>query len=274
MFGRKNKDKGAVGTLCPYCEYNNPLGSETCEQCYYELDKSARDQPMATPTTSNDDIMSLLLGDNEFEEEAHEVVEAVLTMDDVTVDVGQYDLPVPAEDDEGEPVPESFEFIGSHGPTLSQTVVATEEEEEVELTAADPSLEVDALLAQGWISEAAPLAEDGLALARYRASNRPNDRRAQARLAEAWEQVARIRRGQGDLDDAHSALEHALRIREQLAEGTPSRRRARRSELARTLCLTGQLDLDRGRIAEARKQEEKAEREAKAMEAEREGKAE
>jgi hypothetical protein len=137
MFGRKNKDKGAVGTLCPYCEYNNPLGSETCEQCYYELNKSARDQPMATPTTSNDDIMSLLLGDNEFEEEAHEVVEAVLTMDDVTVDVGQYDLPVPAEDDEGEPVPESFEFIGSHGPTLSQTVVATEEEEEVELTAAD-----------------------------------------------------------------------------------------------------------------------------------------
>ena len=137
MFGRKNKDKGAVGTSCPYCEYNNPLGSETCEQCYYELNKSARDQPMATPTTSNDDIMSLLLGDNEFEEEAHEVVEAVLTMDDVTVDVGQYDLPVPAEDEEGEPVPESFEFIGSHGPTLSQTVVATEEEEEVELTAAE-----------------------------------------------------------------------------------------------------------------------------------------
>lgn len=137
MFGRKNKDKGAVGALCPYCEYNNPLGSETCEQCYYELNKSARDQPMATPTTSNDDIMSLLLGDNEMEEGTPDVVEAVLAMDDVTVDVGQYNLPVPAEDDEDEPVPESFEFIGSQGPTLSQTVVASEEEEEVELTAAD-----------------------------------------------------------------------------------------------------------------------------------------
>ena len=122
---------------CPYCEYNNPLGAETCEQCYYDLNKSARDQPMAEPTTSGDEIMSLLLGENEEAEEPIQVVEAVLSMDDVTVDVGQYDLPEPIQDEKGETVPESFDFIGSQGPTLSKTVAAQDEEEDIELTVDD-----------------------------------------------------------------------------------------------------------------------------------------
>ena len=135
MFGRKKKAKATVGALCPYCGHDNPLGAEKCEQCYYALDKSARDQPTAEPSASNEEIMSLLLGENE-EEDAPKVVEAVLSMDDVTVDVGQYD-PTPVEHDgKGEPVPESFDFIGSQGPTLSSTI-ASKEAEEVELTADD-----------------------------------------------------------------------------------------------------------------------------------------
>ena len=92
---------------------------------------------MAEPTTSGDEIMSLLLGDNEDVEEAPEVVEAVLSLDDVTVDVDQYSLSAPEQNEEGEEIPESFEFIGSQGPTLSKTVLAEEEEEEVELTVED-----------------------------------------------------------------------------------------------------------------------------------------
>ena len=92
---------------------------------------------MAEPTTSGEEIMSLLLGDNEDVEEAPEVVEAVLSLDDVTVDVDQYSLSAPEQNEEGEDIPESFEFIGSQGPTLSKTVVAEEEEEEVELTVED-----------------------------------------------------------------------------------------------------------------------------------------
>jgi hypothetical protein len=137
VFGRKKREKDNIGVSCPYCEYNNPLGAETCEQCYYDLNKSARDQPMAEPTTSGDEIMSLLLGENEEAEEPIQVVEAVLSMDDVTVDVGQYDLPEPIQDEEGETVPESFDFIGSQGPTLSKTVAAQDEEEDVELTVDD-----------------------------------------------------------------------------------------------------------------------------------------
>src|SRR5210317_2180504 len=113
----------------------NPLGAQTCEQCYYELNKSARDQPMAEPTTTGEEIMDLLLGENEDPEETVAVVQAVLAMDDVTVDIDQYAV-VPPSGDEEEAEPESFEFIEGQGPTLSQTVLAEEEEEEM-LTAAD-----------------------------------------------------------------------------------------------------------------------------------------
>ncbi len=135
MFGRKKKAKTAVGALCPYCGHDNPLGAEKCEQCYYALDKSARDQPTAKPSASNEEIMSLLLGENE-EEDAPKVVEAVLSMDDVTVEVGQYDLTPVKHDGKGAPVPESFDFIGSQGPTLSSTVTS-KETDEVELTTDD-----------------------------------------------------------------------------------------------------------------------------------------
>ena len=129
MFGRKKKDNNAVGVTCPYCEYNNPLGAETCEQCYYSLNVSAREQPMAEPSTSSDEIMSLLLGENEEEEDIGPVVEAVLALDDVTVEVDQYAATTTAQDEDGEHVPESFEFIGSEGPTLSSTVESSEPEE-------------------------------------------------------------------------------------------------------------------------------------------------
>ena len=136
VFGRKKKDDDAVGVKCPYCEYNNPLGAETCKQCYYSLNKSAREQPMADPTTSGEEIMSLLLGENEEEEDIGPVVEAVLAIDDVTVEVDQYASTTPAQDEDGTPVPDSFEFIGSEGPTLASTIESSEPEE-VELTAAD-----------------------------------------------------------------------------------------------------------------------------------------
>ena len=136
MFGRKKKDDDAVGVKCPYCEYNNPLGADTCEQCYYSLNKSAREQPMAEPSTTGEEIMSLLLGENEEEEDVGPVVEAVLALDDVTVEVDQYAATAVTQDDGGESVPETFEFIGSEGPTLSSTVESSEPEE-VELTMAD-----------------------------------------------------------------------------------------------------------------------------------------
>ena len=91
---------------------------------------------MAEPTTSGDEIMSLLMGENEDVEDEKPVVEAVLSLDDVTVEVDQYALAETPEDGDEAP-PESFEFISSSGPTLSQTVASTHEEEEHHLTPDD-----------------------------------------------------------------------------------------------------------------------------------------
>tara|TARA_X000001036_G_scaffold58890_2_gene48622 strand:- start:217 stop:1371 length:1155 start_codon:yes stop_codon:yes gene_type:complete len=136
MFGRRKKGAEVSGHPCPYCEYVNDEGAETCVQCYYSLNKSAREQPMASPSSSGEEIMDLLLGENEAIEENMEVVEAVLSLDEVMVDVDQYELSQLETDAEGEVMPESFQFIGGAGPTLSETV-ASKEEEEVELHPSD-----------------------------------------------------------------------------------------------------------------------------------------
>jgi len=68
---------------------------------------------MAPPSSTDSEIMSTLLseGFDEFEEE--DAVEAVLTLDDVTVEVDQFELSSDEEED--------FQFIDSSGPTLSET---------------------------------------------------------------------------------------------------------------------------------------------------------
>ncbi len=91
---------------------------------------------MAAPSSTADEIMGLLLGENEEEEDEGPVVEAVLTMDDIMVEVDQYSISNAEHDDDGEPVPDSFDFIGSEGPTLSSTVESSEPDE-VELTPED-----------------------------------------------------------------------------------------------------------------------------------------
>lgn len=125
VFGRRKKDKEVVGTPCPFCEHLNELGVKQCVQCYYEFAKAARDQPMAPSTTPNNEIMALLLGENEEAEDEGPAVEAVLSMDDVTVDVGQYAV-TGETDDEATPPAATFDYIESVSPTLAATVPAEE----------------------------------------------------------------------------------------------------------------------------------------------------
>ena len=110
----------------------------------------------------------------------------------------------------------------------------------------DPTLEVDALVAQGWITEAAPLAQATLDLARKHAEVTPRNRRRQSRLALACEQRGAILREQGDIEGAFKVLAEALGLRTALAEGPNSRRRNQRADLARTQMLLGRLQADRG----------------------------
>ena len=135
MFGWRKKDASSEENLCPYCNSPNPPGAEQCSLCYYELKRSARDQPMAPPSSTDSEIMSTLLseGFDEFEEE--DAVEAVLTLDDVTVEVDQFELSSDEEED--------FQFIDSSGPTLSETK-DYQTPQEVQLEKSDaPTKDVD-----------------------------------------------------------------------------------------------------------------------------------
>ena len=135
MFGWRKKDASSEENLCPYCNSPNPPGAEQCSLCYYELNRSARDQPMAPPSSTDSEIMSTLLseGFDEFEEE--DAVEAILTLDDVTVEVDQFEL---SNDEE-----EDFQFIDSSGPTLSETK-DYQTPQEVQLEKSDaPTKDVD-----------------------------------------------------------------------------------------------------------------------------------
>ena len=135
MFGWRKKDASGEENICPYCNTPNPPEAKQCSLCYYDLNRSARDQPMAPPSSTDSEIMSTLLSDgfDEFEEE--EAVEAVLTLDDVTVEVDQFEIQSEENND--------FQFIDSSGPTLSDTK-DYQVPKDVELKKSDaPKKEVD-----------------------------------------------------------------------------------------------------------------------------------
>ena len=130
MFGRRDKSGSDADNACTYCEFINQENAESCSQCYYVFAASARDQPTAAPSTSGNELMSLLLSEDlEIPDEDDYAVEAVLTLEDEEVEIGQYET-VDEED--------SFEFIGGAGagPTLAQTVDYVKPEE-VQLQVSD-----------------------------------------------------------------------------------------------------------------------------------------
>ena len=143
LFGWRKKDTSDEQNICPYCNTPNPLDAKECKLCYYDLDRSARDQPMATPSATESDIMLTLL-DQELDEEGEEdfAVEAVLSLEDVTVEVDQFEV-----EDSGQDA--GFDFISSSGPTLSE-VQDYETPQEVELSKEDaPTKEIDFVVPVG-----------------------------------------------------------------------------------------------------------------------------
>ena len=114
MFRRKKRDS-ADGDHCPYCEFVNLKGAEQCVQCYYVMNKAARNQPMAAPSSTDNELMATLMSEEAPDQEEDIAVEAVLSMGEVTVEIEQGQLP-----DEGEN--DSFGFIKAGNPTLSETI--------------------------------------------------------------------------------------------------------------------------------------------------------
>ena len=143
LFGWRKKDTSDEQNICPYCNTPNPLDAKECKLCYYDLDRSARDQPMATPSATESDIMLTLLDQEPDEEDEDDfAVEAVLSLEDVTVEVDQFKV-----EDSGQDA--GFDFISSSGPTLSE-VQDYEIPQEVELSKDDaPSKQIDFVVPVG-----------------------------------------------------------------------------------------------------------------------------
>ncbi|CAI8271647.1 MAG: Uncharacterised protein [Euryarchaeota archaeon UBA443] len=126
MFWKRKKEGEGDGNPCPFCGVPNDVDASTCVQCYYDLDKPARDQHLEVASDVQNDLLSTLMNDDDVEEEEF-AVEAVLDLEDVAIEVDQYEEDL----SNGE-----FSFIDSEGPTLSETV-EFEGQEEVELTTED-----------------------------------------------------------------------------------------------------------------------------------------
>lgn len=111
-FGRRVEQQGKT---CPLCETLNPEDAGECSQCYYLLDKSSREQEVAMGSGEENNLLDELLTETEETEEDESIPVDVITMDDMTVEVGQYEL---VGDDEE--VEDKFTYINSAGPTFAE----------------------------------------------------------------------------------------------------------------------------------------------------------
>lgn len=112
---------------------------------------------------------------------------------------------------------------------------------------------VEALLRQGWVGEAAPLAQELTARARTW-SGRSRERRRRGVLAQALELEGQIARLQGDLPRATELLEEALALREGLTRARGRERHRRLGDVARCRAVLAELLRERGDEDEAVRQ--------------------
>ena len=122
MFRRKSTVE-VEGEICPYCEFVNKAGSTTCSQCYYDLNKSPRDQGESISTELSNSIFDELMSDEDDSWEEGDALEVVLSLDQDPLEVKQYE----ATDFESEE-PEKIGFMESSSPEMHDTVSHEPEE--------------------------------------------------------------------------------------------------------------------------------------------------
>ena len=90
---RNWRNTEAPGVLCPACQHKNSEDANTCELCLYQIKKPSFQQDSNLNEEITNDIFDDLLGDFE-EEDAEEIIDwskTTFQIDDVTIDVQQYD---------------------------------------------------------------------------------------------------------------------------------------------------------------------------------------
>ena len=126
MFRRKSA-ANVEGEICPYCEFVNQPSASTCLQCYYELNKSPRDQGEPVSTEISNSIFDELMSEEDDSWEDGEALDVVLTLDQDPLEVKQYEI---TNFDSEEP--EEIGFMSSSSPELHETVSHEPEEVSVD----------------------------------------------------------------------------------------------------------------------------------------------
>ena len=138
MFRRQSKGGGrkrrSTSRTCPFCDTENPLDADSCHQCYYELNKKAKDQSSAPSDTSSDSLWGELMREV-IPGEGDELVMEAMSMDEMTYEIDEYDT---VGDDE-------VIIMSEDGPTFEEildTAQHAEEErtDEVLMSLATPSI--------------------------------------------------------------------------------------------------------------------------------------
>ena len=130
---RRKSTAEVEGEVCPYCEFVNTVGSSTCSQCYYQLNKAPRDQGEPISTEVSNSIFDELMSDEDDSWEEGEALDVVLTLDQDPLEVEQYE----ATNFEAEE-PEKIGFMDSSSPEMHDTV----SHEPVEVSAEDVGKEI------------------------------------------------------------------------------------------------------------------------------------
>ena len=128
MFRRKSKNQ-VEGNVCPYCGFVNQEDDTVCNQCYYELDKSAREQGEPISQEVSSDIFDELMSEDDDDSwEEGEALEVILAVDEAPLEVEQYESTDFDTEEE-----EKVDFLPSRSPELTETKT----HEHVEITEDD-----------------------------------------------------------------------------------------------------------------------------------------
>ena len=137
IFGRKRK-KQVDGQICPLCQLLNAEEADSCSRCYYEFTVAAHRQTVSEITEEESgDLFDALLQEEEEEDADGPLVDWTghsFSMNDMTVDVSQYDDDGLVEVDQSVSMDHQFD---AHQQVARVKGQKMEEEEEYVLTAAD-----------------------------------------------------------------------------------------------------------------------------------------
>ena len=134
MFKRNKKQEDAGENACPYCGHENEENAVHCGLCYYELNKSSREQGEAIDQEMAGGIFAELTSDEDDSWQEGQSVEVQLNMDDISVEVDQYEIVEIGEGDvesieymDAESAPESSETIEHREEVIEKEILLDEE---------------------------------------------------------------------------------------------------------------------------------------------------